>query len=104
MARFLHAGQEGRLTSLCCRGDLKWEAPPAKVQVGLVRRWLGSSLEVLDCVLEVLEEEVAEAGVTWQNAVDLAPRDDLAGVAVEAVEPLIAVLDGQQVVREAILR
>ena len=60
-------------------------------------------LEVLDRILEVLEEEVVEAGVTRKDSVDLAPRDDLAGVAVEAVELLVAVLHGKQVVRQAIL-
>ena len=56
------------------------------------------ALEVLDRVLEVLEEKVIETGVLLLHAFELTPRDDSARVTVQTVQPLVAVLNRQQVV------
>ena len=82
---------------------MKWEAPPAKVQVGRVRRWLGSSLEALDCILSAIERKRVKDRIVDHHSLDWVPGDHLSGVAVDALLPFIAVLDHEEIVRQAAL-
>lgn len=79
------------------------EAPPAKVQVGLVRRWLGSSLEALDCILSAIEQKRVKVRIVDDHSLDWVPGDHFSGVAVDALLPFIAVLDYEEIVLHSCL-